>query len=341
MLRSIAIPAFEGRMLTFDLLMTDARLATMSGGRYSVTEIGAVGIVEGKIGWAGRMTDLPEHSAADVQSMENRWVTPALIDCHTHLVFGGNRADEFAQRLEGASYEEIARAGGGIMSTVNATRSADYDSLYSQSSRRLTQLRSEGCATIEVKSGYGLNTESEVQMLRVARSLADEQGVDVITTFLGAHTVPEEYRDDADAYVDLICNEMLPAVQETGLADAVDAYCEPIAFSADQVARVFECARSFGLPVKLHADQLSDSGGAELAASFNALSADHLEYANTQGIEAMAGAGTVAVMLPGAFLTLGEKQLPPIDTFRANGVHSQLRRIAIRAPRPCARSEQQ
>lgn len=307
-------------MQSFDLLITGARVATMAGGRYGIVEDAAVGISAGRIAWLGPAADLPPHQAAQSTSLAGRWLTPALIDCHTHLVFAGNRADEFEQRLKGASYEDIARAGGGIMSTVNATRAADHAELLAQSVKRLRQLRAEGCATVEVKSGYGLDVETEIRMLEVARSLAAETGIDIVTTFLGAHTVPAEFRGNEDAYVDLVCDEMLPAVHERGLADAVDAYCEPIAFSADQVARVFETARSLGLPVKLHADQLSDSGGAALAASFQAVSADHLEYAAATGIDAMAAAGTAAVMLPGAFLTLGETQLPPIDALRAGEV---------------------
>jgi imidazolonepropionase len=307
-------------MATYDLLLTDARVATMAGGRYGIIEDAGIGIAGGVIGWVGPASSLPAAEARETRCLGGAWVTPALIDCHTHLVFAGNRAREFEQRLQGASYEDIARAGGGIMSTVNCTRAADHDMLATQSLKRLRQLRAEGCATVEIKSGYGLDVDTEIRMLEVARSIADTCGMDAKTTFLGAHTVPAEFRGNADAYVDLVCDEMLPAVHERGLADAVDAYCEPIAFSTEQVARVFEKARSLGLPVKLHADQLSDSGGAALAASFHAVSADHLEYTSAEGVDAMAQSGTVAVMLPGAFLTLGETQLPPIDAFRASNV---------------------
>lgn len=307
-------------MQSFELLLTDANVATMVDGGYATIEGAAVAISDGQIAWVGAMAELPDNEATTRESLQGQWLTPALIDCHTHLVFAGNRAAEFAQRLQGASYEEIARAGGGIMSTVNATRAAEPASLIEQARRRLDVLRAEGCGTVEIKSGYGLDPETEVRMLEVARALAVECGVAVRSTFLGAHSVPAEFRNRADEYIDLVCDEMLPTVAERQLADAVDAYCEPIAFSTAQVARVFEKATSLGLPVKLHADQLSDSGGAELAARFNALSADHLEYTNESGVLALAEAGTVAVMLPGAYLTLGETQRPPIEKLRANNV---------------------
>ena len=255
-----------------------------------------------------------------VRSVEGRWITPALIDCHTHLVFTGDRSAEFEQRLRGASYEDIARAGGGIMSTVTATREASASELYATALPRLQALAAEGVATVEIKSGYGLNIESELKMLSVARQLGEAVPQTVCTTLLAAHTVPPEYRDNPDAYVALICDELLPEVAAAGLADAVDAYCETIAFDADQVTRIFERATELGLPVKLHADQLSDTGGAALAARFGALSADHLEYTTAAGVRAIADAGTAAVLLPGAFLTLGETQLPPIDALREHGV---------------------
>ena len=307
-------------MQAFDLLLTEANVATMVDGAYGVIEQAAVGITDGRISWVGEMADLPEHRSTATQAVAGEWLTPALVDCHTHLVFGGNRAAEFEQRLRGVSYEDIARAGGGIMSTVNATRGADRATLIEQAAFRLATLRAEGCGTVEIKSGYGLNVETEIGMLGVARALAESSGISVQATFLGAHSVPAEFKGKSDEYIDLVCNEMLPAVHEQNLADAVDAYCEPIAFTTDQVARVFEKAQSLGLPIKLHADQLSDSGGAELAAEFNALSADHLEYTSAAGIQALATAGTVAVMLPGAFLTLGETQLPPIAAMRDAGV---------------------
>ena len=249
-----------------------------------------------------------------------RWLTPALIDCHTHLVFAGNRASEFEQRLKGVSYEEIARAGGGIMSTVNATRATDVDDLLGSARKRIRALQAEGVATIEIKSGYGLDVANEMRLLEVINILEETSGLTIRRTFLGAHAVPSEFKGKTDQYVDLVVNEMLPAVSERNLADAVDAYCERIAFSAEQVARIFETATDLGLAVKLHADQLSDGGGAELAASFGALSADHLEYTPDSGIRALADAGTVAVLLPGAFLTLGETQLPAVDQLRDSSV---------------------
>ncbi len=307
-------------MPAFDLLLADVDVATMVDGRYSVIADAGVGVIDGQIAWVGAMSDLPANDVASRISLPGQWLTPALIDCHTHLVFAGNRSAEFEQRLGGASYEDIARAGGGIMSTVNATREARRDTLIEQTRRRLVILRSEGCGTVEIKSGYGLNVDVECRMLDVARTLGVESGLSVINTFLGAHAVPTEFRNRSDDYVDLVCNEMMPAIAAQNLADAVDAYCEPIAFSPDQVRRVFDCAATLNLPVKLHADQLSDSGGAALAAEFNALSADHVEYTNQPGVEALAAAGTVAVLLPGAFLTLGETQLPPLGALRANGV---------------------
>ena len=309
-------------MRRWDLLLTDARVATLvdGGHPYGSIESAAVGIAGGRIAWLGDPARMPEVSITETRSMAGRWLTPALIDCHTHLVFAGNRAAEFEQRLRGVSYEEISRSGGGIMSTVTATRSADPATLFEQSIVRLELLKAEGCATVEIKSGYGLNVETELRLLEVAKKIATESGISVATTFLGAHAVPAEFKGKADQYIDLVCEEMLPAVSERQLADAVDAYCEPIAFSSAQVRRVFEKAASLGIPVKLHADQLSDSGGAELAATFNALSADHLEYTHFNGVSALAGSGTVAVLLPGAFLTLGETKTPPVNQLRDENV---------------------
>ena len=303
-----------------DLLLTDARIATMSGDDYGVIDDGAIAITDGKIAWIGPQSDLPKEEAAATRSLKGRWVTPALIDCHTHLVFAGDRSGEFEARQRGASYEDIARAGGGIMSTVRATREASADELYAAALPRVQALAAEGVGTIEIKSGYGLSIESELKMLSVARQLGAAADVTIRATLLAAHTIPPEYTDKADDYIDLICDELLPEVVAGGLADAVDAYCESIAFNSDQVARLFERATELGLPVKLHADQLSDGGGAALAAQFNALSADHLEYSSTTGVKAMADAGAVAVLLPGAFLTLGETQLPPIDAMREYAV---------------------
>jgi len=306
--------------IAMELLLTDARIATMVGADYGVIEDGALAIADGKITWIGPQAGLPNDSARETRSLNGRVVTPALIDCHTHLVFGGNRAAEFEERLQGASYEDIARTGGGIMSTVRATREASADELYAAALPRILALAAEGVGTVEIKSGYGLSIESELKMLSVARQLGDATPLTVRTTLLAAHTVPPEYDGRADDYIDLICDELLPEVVAGRLADAVDAYCESIAFSADQVARLFERSAEMGLPVKLHADQLSDGGGAALAAQFGALSADHLEYTSLASVSAMADSDAVAVLLPGAFLTLGETQLPPIDTMRSNGV---------------------
>lgn len=309
-------------MPDWELLLTDARIATMRAGAadYGVIEDGAIAISNGKIAWIGPKSGLPDNAAASNRSLDGRWVTPALIDCHTHLIFAGDRSGEFEERLRGASYEDIARAGGGIMSTVRATRDASADALYAAALPRVQALAAEGVGTIEIKSGYGLNIESELKMLSVARQLGEATDVTIRTTLLAAHTVPPEYRHNADGYIDLICNELLPEVVAGNLADAMDAYCESIAFSQEQVARLFERAAALNLPVKLHADQLSDGGGAALAAGFDALSADHLEYTSAAGVNAMAEAGAVAVLLPGAFLTLGETQLPPINTLREKNV---------------------
>jgi imidazolonepropionase len=269
------------------------------------------------------MAALPDElarRAADVYDLDGRWVTPGLIDCHTHLVYGGSRAAEFEQRLEGASYQELLAAGGGILSTVRATRAATEDELVAAAERRLAALRRDGVTTVEIKSGYGLDTATELKMLRVARRLAEGRNVDVLATFLGAHALPPEFAGRRSEYIDLVCGEMLPAVAAAGLADAVDGFCEGIAFTPGEIARVFDRAREFGLPVKLHADQLSDLGGAALAARYRALSADHLECASAQGIEAMAKIGTVAVLLPGAFYFLGETRVPPVAALREAGV---------------------
>jgi imidazolonepropionase len=310
----------------WDLLLTDLNLAAMTegGGPYGAVENAALAVRDGTIAWLGAAADLPEATVAATRSLEGRWITPALIDCHTHLVFAGNRAAEFEQRLAGASYEEIAREGGGIMSTVNATRASGDDDLMRQSLARLLSLQAEGVATVEIKSGYGLDTLNERRMLKVIRALGESSGISVVSTFLGAHAIPAEFKNNTDAYVDLVCDEMLPGIAEDKLANAVDAYCEKIAFSTDQVARVFAAAVDYDLPVKLHADQLSDMGGAELAASFNALSADHLEFTTSAGSRALAEAQTTAVLLPAAFLTLGETQLPPVEQLREGGV-----RIAV------------
>jgi len=309
-------------MAGWDLLLTDARIATLAGDSPDYGEIsdGAIAIADGSIAWLGPKGEQPAGKPRKTRSLGGQWVTPALIDCHTHLVFAGERSQEFEQRLEGASYEEIAKAGGGILSTVRATRAASAEELFDAALPRVQALAAEGVATIEIKSGYGLDVTNELKMLEVARRLGESTGVTIRTTLLAAHTVPPEFEGNADGYIDLIGNELLPEVSKRGLADAVDAYCESIAFSAPQIAKLFRQAIDFDLPVKLHADQLSDGGGAELAAYFNALSADHLEYTSATGVEAMAKVGAVAVLLPGAFLTLGETQRPPIDALRTNDV---------------------
>lgn len=299
-----------------DTLWTEARLATMAGGGLGVVEDGAVAARDGRIVFAGTAADAP--GAVEVVRCEGRWITPGLIDCHTHLIHGGNRAGEFEARLAGASYEEIARAGGGILSTMRATRAASGAELVAGALPRLDALLAEGVTTVEVKSGYGLDTANEVKMLRAARALGEARAVRIATTFLGAHAVPPEFAGDADGYVELVAGAMMPAV--AGLADAVDGFCEGIGFSPAQIARVFDAARKAGLPVKLHAEQLSNLGGAKLAARYGALSADHLEYLDAAGIVAMAASGTVATLLPGAFYFMREKKLPPIDGLRAAGV---------------------
>ena len=309
-------------MADWDLLLLDARIASLRGDApgYGVIEDGALAVIDGEIAWVGPASERPGHAAQETRSLGNRWITPALIDCHTHLIFGGDRAEEYEQRLAGVSYEEIAAQGGGILATVTATRSAEIDDLYDAALRRIRRLAASGVATLEIKSGYGLDVSNELKMLAIARNLGETSGISIQTTLLAAHTVPPEFAGKADDYIDLICEEMLPELAERQLADAVDAYCESIAFDAPQVAKLFRAATQAGLPVKLHADQLSDGGGAELAAHFKALSADHLEFTSTAGVRAMAQAGTTAVLLPGAFLTLGESQQPPVDALRADGV---------------------
>jgi len=303
----------------------NARLATLDPAlpNLGVIERGAIVTRGDRIAWVGAESDLPAGFLAGdvtVTDLDGRWVLPGLIDCHTHLVHAGNRSREFELRLAGATYEEISRAGGGIVSSVKALRAASEETLLAETLPRLDALLAEGVTTVEVKSGYGLDLENERKSLRVARQLGETRRVRVQTTFLGAHALPPEARGDKDAYIGLIVNEMLPAIAREGLTDAVDAFCEGIAFSPEQVARVFNRARELSLPVKLHADQLSDLGGARLAAEFGGLSADHIEYANEDGIAAMAASGTVAVLLPGAFYFLREHQKPPVDACRRHGV---------------------
>ncbi len=304
--------------MEWDSLWFNGHAATM-GPMGNVREA-AVAVKDGRIAWIGAAKDRPAGRAAEEHDLGGRWVTPGLIDCHTHLVFGGNRAREFEMRLEGATYEEIARAGGGIASTVAATRAADEESLIASAAVRLQRLLAEGVTVVEVKSGYGLDLATERRMLRAARALGERFPVTVRTTELAAHALPPEFAGRADDYIALVCEDILPALAADGLLDAVDAFCERIAFSPEQTARVFDTAQRLGLPVKLHADQLSDGGGAALAARYKALSAAHVEHTGEEGARAMAAAGTVAVLLPGAFYMLRETKLPPIDLFRRHGV---------------------
>jgi len=304
-------------------LLRNARLATLTEGvaPYGLIDKGALVLDGDRIAWAGAQADLPaDHANLPTEDLGGRLVTPALIDCHTHVVFGGHRAAEFEMRLQGATYEEVARAGGGIVSTVAATRAASPDDLVKTALPRIDAMLAEGVATVEIKSGYGLTLDDELKMLRAARRIAQARPVTVKTSFLGAHAIPPEYKGRPDAYIDEVCLPALAAAQAKGLADAVDGFCEGIAFTPVQIARVFDAARALSIPIKLHAEQLSNLGGAKLAASYGALSADHLEYLDAEGAAAMAAAGTVAVLLPGAFYTLRETQLPPIAALRDHGV---------------------
>ncbi|MFB9969167.1 imidazolonepropionase [Pseudoroseomonas cervicalis] len=310
-------------MSGFDHVWEEANLATMQGDGLGVIEDGALAVKDGRIAWVGPRAELPRHDAP-VTRCGGAWILPGLIDCHTHLVFGANRAAEFEQRLAGATYEEIARAGGGIFSSVRATRAASEAELLEQATPRLLGLMAEGVTTVEIKSGYGLDLDSELKMLRVARRLGAAQPVEVVTSLLAAHAVPRDFPGGAEAYTDFVVRDAIPLAAQAGLADAVDAFCERIAFSPGQTARVFEAARAAGLPVKLHADQLSDLGGAALAARYGALSADHLEYASAEGLKAMAAAGTVAVLLPGATYFIREARHPDIAAMRAAGVRMAL-----------------
>jgi imidazolonepropionase len=300
-----------------DLLFVNARLATMADG-YGIVDDGAVAVKDGRIAWAGPRAEAPP--AAREHDCGGLWLTPGLVDCHTHIVHAGNRSGEWEARLNGASYEDIARQGGGIMSTVRATRAASEEELLRQSAPRIAALLAEGVTTLEIKSGYGLDLASEAKMLRVARRVGELLPVNVATTFLGAHALPPEYAGRADDYIDAICERMLPALVQEGLVDAVDAFCERIGFTHAQTARVFAAARTLGLPVKLHAEQLSDQGGAALVAEYGGLSADHLEHLSAQGAAAMARAGTVAVLLPGAYYFLRETVMPPLALLRELGV---------------------
>ena len=309
----------------WDTVWHNATIATMctGGNAFGLLEKAAIATCGDRIAWVGPEADMPQESLNDCTKRVDcagQLITPGLIDCHTHLVYGGNRAKEFEMRLNGASYEEIAKAGGGIVSTVSATREASYEELYRQSHIRLMALLQEGVTTIEIKSGYGLRLDDEVKMLCVARDLGDNLPVNIVTSFLGAHALPVEYEGRSDDYIDEVCNAMLPVVAREKLADSVDAFCEGIAFSPRQVARVFDAAKKTGLPIKLHAEQLSDLKGAVMAAERGALSVDHLEYLADDDVPLLAKHGTVAVLLPGAFYCLRETKLPPLEALRKHGV---------------------
>ena len=301
-------------------LWQHCHVATMANGAYSIIEDAAIVTSGTLIEWIGPRTQLPTGEYPAVNDLQGAWVTPGLIDCHTHTVFGGNRSGEFEQRLQGVSYAEIAAQGGGIASTVRATREATEDELFASAAKRLKSLMRDGVTTVEMKSGYGLDLANERKLLRVIRRLAEELPISVRSTCLAAHALPPEYKDRADDYIDLVCEQMLPALAAEGLVDAVDAFCEYLAFSPEQVERVFVAAQQLGLPVKLHAEQLSSLHGSSLAARYKALSADHLEYMDEDDAIAMAAADTVAVLLPGAFYFLRETQLPPMDALRKHKV---------------------
>ncbi|MBH3367455.1 imidazolonepropionase [Pseudomonas carnis] len=301
-------------------LWQHCHVATMANGKYSIIEDAAMVTAGSLIEWVGPRSQAPTADYAQVHDLQGAWVTPGLIDCHTHTVFGGNRSGEFEQRLEGVSYAEIAAKGGGIASTVRATRAASEDELFLSAEKRLRSLLRDGVTTVEIKSGYGLDLANERKMLRVARRLGEALPVSVRATCLAAHALPPEYKDRADDYIEHICSQMLPALAAEGLVDAVDAFCEYLAFSPEQVERVFKVAQQLGLPVKLHAEQLSSLHGSSLAARYHALSADHLEFMTEEDAIVMAAAGTVAVLLPGAFYFLRETQLPPMEALRKHGV---------------------
>ncbi|MRX26999.1 imidazolonepropionase [Kangiella sp. HZ709] len=303
----------------FDTLLINVNIATMADtNSFGIINNGSLGIIDGIIAYIGEVNS--QYPAKETVNANGQWILPGLIDCHTHLIYGGNRANEFEMRLNGATYEEIAKAGGGIISSVTATRDASPQELFDSASKRLECLIEEGVTTIEIKSGYGLDLETELKMLRVANKLREEFPIRVIPTFLGAHALPPEYQDNSDGYIDLVCDEMIPVIANEKLATSVDVFCENIGFSYEQTEKVFRAAKAHGLKVKLHAEQLSDQSGAALVAQYNGLSADHLEYLSQASIEQMAKAGTVATLLPGAFYFLRETKLPPIQALRDAGV---------------------
>lgn len=309
-------------MKKYDLLIKNAQLASFqeNGCEYGMLSDNAIACVDGKVAWLGSTVQANQLSATQVVDVGGQVVTPALIDCHSHLVFAGSRANEFAMRLNGVDYREIAAAGGGILSTVKATRAADEQTLLELALPRLAALEAQGVMTVEIKSGYGLDLKNELKMLKVARLLAEQTNIEIQTSLLAAHATPPEYADNPDAYIELICQQIIPAAAQQGLADAVDGFCEGIAFSVEQIRKVFDAASRWNLPVKLHADQLSDLGGAELVAEYGGLSADHVEYSSLKSVKKMAHSDTVAVLLPYAFYTLQETQKPPIAAFRKHGV---------------------
>ena len=305
-------------------LWTNVNLATMTEGAkgYGAIENGAIAIANGKIAWLGTEAQLPDFDLNTVKVIHGggTWLTPGLVDCHTHIVYGGNRANEFEMRLEGKSYQEIANAGGGIISTVKATRAASEEALFKSALKRLKALHQQGVTSIEIKSGYGLDTDNEIKMLKVAKRLGETLPVTVLKTFLGAHALPTEYKDRADEYIDLVCEEMIPKISASKLVDAVDVFCEGIGFNLAQTEKVFAAAKAHHLPVKVHAEQLSNLGGTELAAKYQALSSDHIEFLDEAGVKAMKSADMTAVLLPGAFYFLRETQLPPMELLRKHGV---------------------
>lgn len=313
---------------TWQTLWVNVNIATMDnigrsyGQSYGEILDAALAISDGKIVWVGKAKDLPAYNETEIQVIDGKkqWLTPGFIDCHTHLVYGGNRANEFEMRLQGKSYQEIAEAGGGIVSTVKATRAATEEELFTSALLRLTALHQQGVTTVEIKSGYGLDLENEIKMLKVAGQLAQALPITIKRTFLGAHALPIEYKNDSDGYIDNVCNEMIPIIAKQNLAESVDVFCENIGFNVQQTKRVFNAAQAHGLAIKVHAEQLSDLGGTELAAQYQALSSDHLEFLSEQGIKAMSEADMTAVLLPGAFYFLREKQLPPIDLLRKHDV---------------------
>jgi imidazolonepropionase len=326
---SLALKSIFGSYMTINssawqTLFINVNLATMTDGAnsYGAIKNGALAISEGKIAWLGEKTNLPKYDEKSLQIIDGKgkWLTPGLVDCHTHLVYGGNRANEFEMRLQGKSYQEIANAGGGIISTVSATRKASESQLLASALPRLTTLHQQGVTSIEIKSGYGLDTLNEIKMLKVAGQLAEKLPVTIKRTFLGAHALPIEYKEKPDEYIDLVCNEMIPLIVKESLADAVDVFCEGIGFSLEQTERVFAAAQKHRLPIKVHAEQLSNLGGTALAAKYNALSSDHIEFLDEAGIKAMKAADMTAVLLPGAFYFLRETQLPPMDLLRKHQV---------------------